>query len=35
MNDIKIRKAKDVQFWSQEDIDKYGFQIIQFEVKNN
>ncbi len=28
-----ILKTKDVSFWSQEDIDKYGFQIIQFDVK--
>jgi len=28
-----VLKTKDVSFWSQEDIDKYGFQIIQFEVK--
>ena len=25
-----IIKTKDVSFWSQDDIDKYGFQIIQF-----
>lgn len=28
-----IIKTKDVSFWSQEDIDKYGFQIIQFDIK--
>jgi len=28
-----IIKTKDVSFWSQEDIDKYGFQIIQFDLK--
>ncbi|NTU66734.1 MAG: DUF3850 domain-containing protein [Candidatus Moranbacteria bacterium] len=27
-------KTKDVDFWSKEEIDKYGFQIIQFEMKN-
>jgi ASC-1-like (ASCH) protein len=27
-----IIKTKDVSFWSREDIDKYGFQIIQFDV---
>ncbi len=27
-----ILKTKDVSFWSQDDIDKYGFQIIQFEI---
>lgn len=25
-------KTKDVSFWSQEDIDRYGFQIIQFDI---
>ena len=29
-----ILKTKDVSFWSQEDVEKYGFQVIQFEVKN-
>ena len=28
-----IIKTKDVSFWSQEDIDKYGFQVIQFDIK--
>ena len=28
-----IIKTKDVSFWLQEDIDKYGFQIIQFDLK--
>ena len=28
-----IIKTKDINFWPQEDIDKYGFQIIQFDVK--
>lgn len=26
-----IIKTKDQQFWSQEEVDKYGFQIISFE----
>lgn len=25
-------KTKDVSFWPQEDIDRYGFQIIQFDI---
>ncbi|MFA5962106.1 MAG: DUF3850 domain-containing protein [Parcubacteria group bacterium] len=29
-----VAKIKDFPFWSKEDIDKYGFQIIQFDVKN-
>jgi len=28
-----IFKTKDQTFWSQEEIEKYGFQIIQFEPK--
>jgi hypothetical protein len=28
-----ILKTKDVSFWSKEDIGKYGFQIIQFDIK--
>ncbi|MDD3607200.1 MAG: DUF3850 domain-containing protein [Candidatus Moranbacteria bacterium] len=28
-----IIKTKDVSFWAQENIDKYGFQIIQFDKK--
>lgn len=28
-----ILKTKEQTFWPQEDVDKYGFQIIQFEVK--
>lgn len=28
-----IIKTKDVPFWSKEEIDKYGFQIIQFEIE--
>lgn len=28
-----IIKTKDVSFWSQEDIDKYGYQVIQFDIK--
>lgn len=27
-----ILKTKDCDFWPQEDIDKYGFQVIQFEL---
>jgi len=26
-----VLKTKDVKFWSQEEIDKYGFQIISFD----
>ncbi len=26
-----ILKTKDVAFWSKEEIDRYGFQIILFE----
>lgn len=25
-----VLKTKDVTFWSEEEIDKYGFQIISF-----
>jgi hypothetical protein len=32
-NATYIIKTKDVSFWSQEDIDKYGLQIIQFDIK--
>jgi hypothetical protein len=28
-----ILKTKDQTFWAQEEVDKYGFQIIQFEPK--
>ena len=28
-----ILKTKDISFWTKEEIDKYGFQIIQFDVK--
>lgn len=28
-----IIKTKDVSFWSQEEIDEHGFQVIQFEIK--
>ncbi|MFA5925628.1 MAG: DUF3850 domain-containing protein [Parcubacteria group bacterium] len=28
-----ILKTKDLPFWSQEEVDKYGFQIIQFDIK--
>jgi len=26
-----ILKTKELSFWSTQDIEKYGFQIIQFE----
>ena len=26
-----VIKTKDTKFWSKEDIEKYGFQIIQLE----
>jgi hypothetical protein len=29
-----ILKTKDVSFWTPEEIEKYGFQIIQFKVKS-
>lgn len=29
-----ILKTKGQAFWPQEDVEKYGFQIIQFERKN-
>ena len=25
-----VLKTKDVKFWPQEDVDKYGFQVISF-----
>lgn len=28
-----ILKTKSLTFWSPEEIEKYGFQIIQFEPK--
>lgn len=28
-----VVKVKDFPFWKQEDINKHGFQIIQFDVK--
>jgi len=28
-----IIKTKSQTFWPQEEVDKYGFQIIQFELK--
>ncbi len=30
-----ILKTKGQTFWPQEEIDKYGFQIIQFEPKDS
>jgi len=29
-----ILKTKDQTFWSSEEVDKYGFQIIQFESRS-
>lgn len=29
-----IIKTKDMKFWPQEDVEKYGFQVIQFEIKD-
>ncbi len=29
-----ILKTKNVSFWTPEEIEKYGFQIIQFKVKD-
>jgi hypothetical protein len=26
-----VMKTKDCTYWSEDDIDKYGFQIIQFD----
>lgn len=26
-----VTKTKDIDFWPQEDIDKFGFQIISFK----
>lgn len=26
-----VFKTKDVKFWSKEDVEKYGFQIISFK----
>ena len=26
-----VLKTKDAEFWKQEDIDKYGFQVISFK----
>ena len=28
-----ILKTKNLTFWTKEEIEKYGFQIIQFESK--
>jgi ASC-1-like (ASCH) protein len=28
-----ILKTKDQTFWSPEEVEKYGFQVIQFEPK--
>ena len=29
-----IIKTRDLPFWKKEEIDKYGYQIIQFDIKN-
>jgi len=26
-----VIKTKDIKFWPEEDVDKFGFQIISFE----
>ena len=28
-----VLRTKDMKFWSQEDIDRYGFQVMQFKIK--
>jgi len=28
---IYVIKTKDINFWSQKEIDKYGYQIISFK----
>lgn len=30
-----IRKTKDQTFWPPEEVEKYGFQVIQIETKDN
>lgn len=30
-----IFKTKNQKFWTPEEVEKYGFQIIQFEPKDN
>jgi len=30
-----ILKTKELVFWPQEEVNKYGFQIIQFEQSKN
>ncbi|MBI4425957.1 MAG: DUF3850 domain-containing protein [Candidatus Kerfeldbacteria bacterium] len=30
-----VRKTKDQKFWSTDEVEKYGFQIIQIEPKSN
>ena len=27
-----VMRTKDCTYWSQEEIDKYGFQVIQFDI---
>ena len=29
-----VLKTKDMKFWAKEDVEKYGFRVIQFEKKN-
>lgn len=28
---VYVLKTKDCKFWSDEDVEKYGFQVISFE----
>ena len=30
-----LLKTKDVKFWTKEEIDKYGFQVMGFSIKHN
>lgn len=30
-----ILKTKDINFWPQKEIEKYGFQVIQIELDKN
>ncbi len=29
-----VMKTKDCTYWSQEEIGKYGFQVIQFDISD-
>lgn len=29
-----VKKTKDQKFWSAEEVEKHGFQVIQIEPKN-